>query len=327
VNYPLVTIIIPNYNREKFIGEALDSILSQTYQNWECLVIDDGSTDNSKEVVRSYELKDSRIKLYERPVNRIKGANACRNYGFELSNGEYINWFDSDDIMMPEKLDVQVSLLHNSNYDFTVCQTMMFDMDKNKEIGIRARRVKSNNVFEDYILFKIFWLTGAPLWKKDFIQRTGVLFDEKLQQSQDYDFHMRILDKSENYLPLESVFVVFRLHRENMSIDTFDTNEKIYSNIIVKSNILKKYEHKLKFTSRIFVYNQLVSIYKECSERRKLSISLFALKTLLLNIGKLGLSFKDKLRVAYTLMFFLFVRSVSLQDIVPVYPELIKNDQ
>ena len=89
---PLVSIIIPTYNRAHLIGETLGSVLAQTYQNWECIVVDDGSTDNTEAVLATFTAKDSRFQYDQRPKDRLAGGNAARNYGFELSKGEYINW-------------------------------------------------------------------------------------------------------------------------------------------------------------------------------------------------------------------------------------------
>ena len=89
----LISIIIPTYNRAHLIGETLDSVLAQTYPHWECLFIDDGSTDNSIEVIQAYTKQDKRMKLFTRPAHRMKGANACRNIGLENAVGEYIVFF------------------------------------------------------------------------------------------------------------------------------------------------------------------------------------------------------------------------------------------
>ena len=98
MNNPLVSIIIPTYNRAHFIGETLESVIAQTYENWECIVVDDGSTDYTDELMEYYCKKDTRIQYHHRPDIKPRGANACRNYGFGVSKGEYINWFDSDDL-------------------------------------------------------------------------------------------------------------------------------------------------------------------------------------------------------------------------------------
>ena len=94
-----VSIIIPTFNRGCLLEETLQSILKQTYTKWECIIVDDGSTDNTEKIVEKYIKSDSRIQYYKRPETRKKGANSCRNYGFKLAKGEYINWFDSDDEM------------------------------------------------------------------------------------------------------------------------------------------------------------------------------------------------------------------------------------
>ena len=82
---PLVSIIILTFNRGHLIGETLDSVMLQTYENWECIVVDDGSRDNTSKLLKSYVQKDSRFQYHHRSSKRLKGANACRNYGFELS--------------------------------------------------------------------------------------------------------------------------------------------------------------------------------------------------------------------------------------------------
>lgn len=299
---PLISIIIPNYNRANLIGETLDSILTQTYTNWECIIVDDGSADKSKEVIQAYVKKDNRFQLHNRPKNRPKGANACRNYGFELSNGEYINWFDSDDLMLPKKLEIQIKELHSSIYDYTICQTMKFDIEPNKEMGLKASIQKSNKTFEDYILFKIFWLTGAPLWKRSFLEQNKLSFDEELQQSQDYDFHIKVLDISDNYLSIDNPLVVFRYHENNMSNSTFDRIDKIYSNLKVRNEILVSYNNKLSPKTRIFVYNQILYIFKRALINKRLKLSLLVLIQLLKRLDAFNLSFMKKLKIALQLI-------------------------
>ncbi|WP_299550030.1 glycosyltransferase family 2 protein [Seonamhaeicola sp.] len=270
---PLISIIIPTYNRASFIGKTLDSILAQTYKNWECIIVDDGSTDNTAKVVATYCDKDDRFQYHSRPDNRTKGANACRNYGFELSKGDYINWFDSDDIMMPQKLELQINGLHNSNFDFSICQTLIFDVVKNKEKGLRAPKLKSDNIFEDYITYNIFWLTGAPVWKKAFLKKYDLNFDEELQQAQDYDFHMRALYVSENYIENETPLVQFNIHEDNMSKTIYDDPQKTFSNIKVKYNILKKYGATLSKDVKKNTLEELTKLYSYVIRERHKKIS------------------------------------------------------
>src|SRR5690554_5694001 len=93
-----ISIIIPVFNRQKLIKETLDSVLAQIYENWECIVVDDGSTDETWEVLEQYAKKDARIKIHKRHRDP-KGAPTCRNIGMELSEGEYLIFLDSDDLL------------------------------------------------------------------------------------------------------------------------------------------------------------------------------------------------------------------------------------
>ena len=122
----LISLIIPTFNRAHLLGETLESIIDMEYSFWECLVIDDGSIDYTPELMEFYTSQDSRIKNFLRPASKPKGANACRNYGFEKSKGEYINFFDSDDLIHPAKLTRQLKYLQNTNNSFTVSQVDFF---------------------------------------------------------------------------------------------------------------------------------------------------------------------------------------------------------
>ena len=104
MEYPLVSIIIPTYNRADLILETLQSVQNQTYTNWECIIVDDGSKDRTEEVVRDFIKTDSRYQYYKRPEYHKQGGNGARNFGFSLAKGDYINWFDSDDIMIDNHL-------------------------------------------------------------------------------------------------------------------------------------------------------------------------------------------------------------------------------
>lgn len=105
---PLVSVVMPVYNREKYVGAAIESILSQTYTNFEFIIVDDGSTDHSVEVIQSY--RDPRIRLIQLPNNQ--GISAARNAGNELARGEFIAVMDSDDIALPQRLEKELAYLH-----------------------------------------------------------------------------------------------------------------------------------------------------------------------------------------------------------------------
>lgn len=117
MNMPLVSIIMPSYNSSKFIEESIESVLKQTYTNWELLIVDDFSKDESVELISLYSKKDDRIKLFL--LNENVGAANARNIALDNARGRYIAFLDSDDVWFPNKLEVQLNFMTTNQYPFT----------------------------------------------------------------------------------------------------------------------------------------------------------------------------------------------------------------
>ena len=126
----LVSIITPSYNTARFIGETIESVLNQTYTNWEMLIIDDCSKDNTEEVVNSYH--DDRIKFIKNEKNM--GAALSRNKALRMAKGRWIAFLDSDDLWLPEKLEKQIAFMENNNYAFT-CTARETMSEEGKLVG------------------------------------------------------------------------------------------------------------------------------------------------------------------------------------------------
>ena len=124
----LISIIVPIYNVEKYLRQCLDSILNQTYQNFECLLINDGSLDNSADICREYVSKDSRFKYFEKENG---GVSSARNLGIECSRGEYITFIDSDDWVDYDYLEVLYNSLVDERADIAISTYKQFNMDDN----------------------------------------------------------------------------------------------------------------------------------------------------------------------------------------------------
>lgn len=190
---PLVSIIIPTFNRAHLISETLDSVLAQTYQNWECIVVDDGSTDGTNKVMDEYVLKDSRFQYYHRPKDRLQGGNAARNFGFEISKGEYVNWLDSDDLFLPNKLEIQINYFQTHDIKLHVVQGQFFQKKGQNEIVLNKlwpeKFPKSNSPLADSLIMEsLRWPTGAALWSR---QIAGLnQWSENLEAAQEWAFHL-----------------------------------------------------------------------------------------------------------------------------------------
>ncbi|WP_233270005.1 glycosyltransferase family 2 protein [Polaribacter sp. L3A8] len=237
MNNPLVSIIIPTYNRAHLITETLDSIIAQTHTNWECIVVDDGSTDTTSVILEAYVKKDNRFQYHTRPNDRIKGANACRNYGFQLSKGEYVNWFDSDDLMHPEHLEKKVTcFIKNKKNDFVICKSQNFD-DKIDEKGWESNMLITGDLFENYIYGKLTILTFHPMWRKSLLRKYD-LFDETIKQNQDLELYSRIIDKENAIDFIDEVLIYVRENNESITVKNNKKQYHIASFLEVKRRIL-----------------------------------------------------------------------------------------
>ena len=126
---PFVSVVMPSYNAEKYISEAIQSVIAQTYENWELLIIDDCSTDSTANIVKQFSDVDSRITLYSNPKNM--GVALTRNKGMNLAKGSWIALLDSDDVWHKDKLEKQLVAAENTGADIIYCSYSL--MDKNGE--------------------------------------------------------------------------------------------------------------------------------------------------------------------------------------------------
>ncbi len=293
MNTPLISIIIPTYNRAHLISRTLDSVLAQTYINWECIVVDDGSTDETEQLLTEYCNNDNRFQYHNRPVDRSKGANACRNYGFELSKGEYLNWFDSDDEMLEDKLEKQLHLLLKLGEKYAICQSKVIELHKHNRERLWNKNIYSENSLEDYISYKISWQTGAVLYSKVFLEEISIKFDEQLMQSQEYDFHIKLLKKCPVYAFDTTPLVNVYSHSDSISYSTSNTLLKATSSIGIKINLLKDKSLNLKKSTKLFLLKDIYRVFFQSIIRNDLKTAFFSYRKFL--EAHFYLDFKSKL--------------------------------
>ncbi len=187
----LVTVIIPAYNEEKYLGEAIDSIINQTYKNWELFIINDGSTDNTESVAKQYVLLDDRIKYYSYEVNR--GLSFARNYGTERANGKYICVFGGDDVAYPNMLEKQVLYLEN-NPECIHIQGTHDTMDENGNVLSHIKnRCDSDKEIRAFQLFGNCICDGGSLLRKSVLDENSIQADVNARCSQDYYLWLHLL--------------------------------------------------------------------------------------------------------------------------------------
>ncbi|WP_282121834.1 glycosyltransferase family 2 protein [Algibacter mikhailovii] len=222
----LISIIIPTYNRAHLIGETLDSILTQTYTNWECIVVDDGSTDHTGQVLSQYCNQDQRIKYYHRPKKLKSGGNAARNFGFQKSQGEYINWFDDDDLMHKCFLETKIAQF-DARCDFVLTLgTLNKQVDLEQKIKIITRHVDC--LFRDYILCKFQIITSNVIFRRRFLNNKN-LFSEVILRGQETELFSRFFfrAKHNSYKVVDAPLAFYRQHEDTKSHQSKKYNSNI----------------------------------------------------------------------------------------------------
>jgi len=181
---PLVTVIIPTYNRGWILKEAIESVLSQDFDDFELIVVDDGSTDNTDSILDEY----AGDIIVLRQDNR--GVSAARNAGINFASGQLIAFLDSDDVWLPKKLTSQVDFF-NSNPDVLICQTQELWIRNGKRVNPKNRHKKISGMIFKQSLPLCIVSPSAVMLKKKLLDQTGV-FDETLPACEDYDLWLRI---------------------------------------------------------------------------------------------------------------------------------------
>ncbi len=195
---PMVSVIIPTYNRAALIGRSIASVLGQTYENIEVVIVDDGSTDETAQVVNS--IADGRIR-YVCQENR--GACSARNHGVAISKGDFIGFHDSDDIWRPEKLARQMAEMLGSGADVCACRMQIHDPEQKTDLSITPLPNVKKITFSEL-------LGGNCIGMPTILGRAEIIasqkFDEDLPRLQDWDYVLRLL-KTQNIVLVDEVLV------------------------------------------------------------------------------------------------------------------------
>ncbi|HSD07366.1 glycosyltransferase family 2 protein [Flavobacterium sp.] len=308
MNQPLVSIIIPSYNRAHLIGETLDCVLSQTYANWECIIVDDGSTDETQLLLDHYCKKDDRFFYQIKTIEQKKGASISRNLGLKLSKGEFVQFLDSDDILAPNKIEVQLDLLKKeSKYTISTCMWGKFNVfGESLNLIKNSADYKNFDTIKEY--FDIIGLHGGffpPLnflMPKELINYSGY-WNESLTVNDDGEFFFRILSNAEKILFCDKTYVLYR-NNSNDNLSVLNAESKALSLVnswkIIETLYVTKYnEVNSNYINKKkgCVYNELKREYPQLiASNRNFFEQQIKEDTLLKKINKLKKRIKNRLK-------------------------------
>lgn len=216
---PKVSVIVPCYNQAQFLAETLDSVLAQTYENWECIIVNDGSTDDTEAVAKEYCNKDNRF-IYHKKENG--GLSSARNAGLDIVQGDYVQFLDSDDILLPNKLECQIRVIEIEKSDVCVCHHSMFTTDINQT----WENFFSQSIYDlTYHGFVYNWgetfviAIHSGLFSHSFLKNHHIRFDEQVRAMEDWLFWVNIIRAEGVFCQLKEKLVLYRVHGSSMTQD------------------------------------------------------------------------------------------------------------
>ncbi|WP_316634768.1 glycosyltransferase family 2 protein [uncultured Flavobacterium sp.] len=209
----LVSIIVPTYNTEKFIGLTLQSVKNQIYQNWEMILVDDASTDNTVKIINDFAEKDSRIKLFRLAKN--SGNGFARNVALEKATGKYIAYLDADDLWFSTKLEKQIQFLKDNNLPFTFSFYDCIDEEGN---NLNRRVGAPLNLTYNQLFFCNYVGNLTAIYDADYF---GKIVITATQKRQDWRLWLTILKQIKETKPVPEPLAFYRIRKDSISSSKF----------------------------------------------------------------------------------------------------------
>jgi glycosyltransferase involved in cell wall biosynthesis len=243
---PDVTVILPAYNAAQYISETIDSVLNQSYQNFELLVIDDGSTDNTADLVRAYVQQDSRVQIISQPN---QGVSAARNHGIDRAVGEFLAFLDADDLWVPDKLEAHVRhLCSDDRLGMSFARIEYIDSESKRtgqKSNLRLKNIQPQHFYQD----NLACTPSNVVIRRVVLQEIGG-FDSDLSGLADIDLFLRVSCSGWTVEGLDEVLVYYRFHPNGMS-----------------SQLKRMEDEWHRFNAKVAIYNpSLVQKYHPSAE-------------------------------------------------------------
>jgi glycosyltransferase involved in cell wall biosynthesis len=258
-NAPKVSVVIPVYNRERFIAETVQSVLDQTFQDFELITVDDGSTDGSRRVLESF---GDRITILQHPGGENRGQSAAINLGMRHARGQYIALLDSDDLWLPRKLEIQTAYLDaHPDVGLVYGNGLAIDAEGRKLYDIyEPGHIEGSNPHR-VLLDCYFLVPNNSLVRREVFERAGP-FDESLRAAQDHDMAIRIAEITRLAYIDEQVFC-YRRHPDSISRKRADVRWRNGFKILEKARQRYPYPRRVIWQRRAVLHFRLGQCYFE----------------------------------------------------------------
>lgn len=227
----LVSVIMPAYNAEKFIGHAIDSVLIQTYQNWELLVVDDESTDRTASIVKSYAEKDTRIQYHWQKNGRQGNA---RNRGIKNAKGSLLAFLDADDLWVADKLENQVDQIRNQDVDLVFGYSFLLEngIRTEKKIG-RGSGKYQGECAVNFLLYHDAFIMSTVLVRREAVLSVDLFVEDlNIQYCEDWHLYLKLAYAGYSFYTGRNVFSYYRISESSATAFELQANIKFFNALI-----------------------------------------------------------------------------------------------
>lgn len=248
----MISVVIPCYNQGKFLNATLNSVLLQTHIEWECIIVNDGSTDETEQIAKSYCDKDKRF-IYHKKVNG--GLSSARNAGLELAHGEYIQFLDSDDLISPEKFEIQLNSLIIQDAEVLVCDYNLFMEDLNNQfenhLSIQPYILTLDGFIYNWINLDFVIAIHSGLFNRNFLIKNNIRFNESVKALEDWIFWCTLAKENARFNHQTQKLAYYRVQNGSMTNDLSRMRTAFIKAAFIVEDLLpddKKEEYKNKMT-------------------------------------------------------------------------------
>lgn len=261
---PLISIVLPTYNGARYLDEAINSILNQTFRDWELIIVDDCSTDDTPKIIRRYALQDSRIRMIRNDVN--KRLPASLNVGFHNAKGKLLTWTSDDNRYLPEALDRMQRVLRNSPDLAMVCADCVFIDEKGNKTDLMA-------TYDEYHMLTWDTVGACFMYRHDVLDTVGD-YDVDLFCVEDYDYWQRILKHYGHIERIPEILYEYRFHSESLTVQKrkrvlYQNSRLLEKNI---DDIFNKFQNDFNIICWLFYEMRKSDYLPQEIERRLLNI-------------------------------------------------------
>jgi glycosyltransferase involved in cell wall biosynthesis len=254
-NTPLISVVMTSYNHERYVSQAIESILNQTFPDFELIIVDDASTDRSREIIEAYKKRDFRIRIVYHDSN--KGISKTANDGFEIARGKFVALMNSDDLWTPEKLEKQICILQQNPDLIVWSDASIIDANGNEtgqlftQMQKAIQRQKSGFIFRE--LIRSNFICGQSTIFETKIARQ-IKFDTRLSYANDYKFMIDI-SKHHHFYFIPEPLVKYRIHGQNSILKNREGWER--DHFIISKYAIKKYGSEIPNDFKAKLYRKI----------------------------------------------------------------------